>query len=317
MHSRNHNKTSVLENPLFRNSLLFVALGMLPAICIASNVTLQGNFTADDNVQLFSVALGAPAAIDFRSYGYAGGTPSNGSTVPAGGFDTILTLFSASGSFTRTTMTERARPSIPQPAWRAMRASLPISPLAATFWPSLQYDNFSIGDLGNGFTEAGNPNFTADPTFASGGPCPGNMFRDISGTAGRCRSANWTVDFLNVESVTPVTATPEPSALLLAAVGLGLLLASRGRNLRKRSTLTVAILAALATVPLKAQTTNCPSVSGPDYCPVSDFLNGNRALLKIQDIEVIDLGNNASQGKITQLGTSSSSPPTVRQWLRG
>ena len=143
------------------------------------------------------------------------------------------------------------------------------------------------------------------------------MFRDISGTAGRCRSANWTVDFLNVESVTPVTATPEPSALLLAAVGLGLLLASRGRNLRKRSTLTVAILAALATVPLKAQTTNCPSVSGPDYCPVSDFLNGNRALLKIQDIEVIDLGNNASQGKITQLGTSSSSPPTVRQWLRG
>src|SRR5262245_8141420 len=35
-----------------------------------------------------------------------------------------------------------------------------------------------------------------------GGPCPGNVFRDISGTPGRCRSDSWTVDFVNVSSVT-------------------------------------------------------------------------------------------------------------------
>ena len=172
MHSRNHNKTSVLENPLFRNSLLFVALGMLPAICIASNVTLQGNFTADDNVQLFSVALGAPAAIDFRSYGYAGGTPSNGSTVPAGGFDTILTLFSASGSFIEDNDDGAGAPIDPATGI-AGDARITANLAAGGYILAItEYDNFSIGDLGNGFTEAGNPNFTADPTFASGGSLP-------------------------------------------------------------------------------------------------------------------------------------------------
>ncbi len=42
------------------------------------------------------------------------------------------------------------------------------------------------------------------------------------------------------------------------------------------------VVAALASVPLGAQTS-----SGPDYSNVSDFLNGQRTLLKVQDLQVV------------------------------
>ena len=43
------------------------------------------------------------------------------------------------------------------------------------------------------------------------------MFRDISGTAGRCRTGNWALDFVNVASVTSV---PEPGTTALFGAGL-------------------------------------------------------------------------------------------------
>jgi hypothetical protein len=82
-----------------RKLILLVVFAILPITGRASNITLQGNFTADDNAQLFSVFLAAPSRVDVRSFGYAGGTTSTGMVVPAGGFDTVLTLFSSSGVF--------------------------------------------------------------------------------------------------------------------------------------------------------------------------------------------------------------------------
>jgi len=92
-----------------------------------------------------------------------------------------------------------------------------------------QYDNFAAGvDLASGFVESGHPHFTAASAFTTGGPCAGNLFRDISGTAGRCRDGNCAVDFLNVATVTPRSPVPEPAATFLLRVGLaGLCVALR------------------------------------------------------------------------------------------
>lgn len=334
-----------------RKLMLFGVLATLPVICTASNITLQGNFTADDDVQLFSVTLAAPAAVDFRSYGYAGGTTSTGTVVPAGGFDTVLTLFTGSGVFIDDN-DDGAGVATDPATGLAADARITANLAAGSYTLALtQYDNFSLGDLSDGFVEAGNPNFTADPTFTSGGACPGNMFRDISGTAGRCRTGDWTIDFIGASSVTPAAPVPEPSALLLAGIGLALLLLGRirasqtipsflsvcllsrtgQRKQRKRcarrrlttlrafcaAVLGSGVVAAIFTLPLHAQT-NCPtSTSGPDYCHVSDFLNGQRTLLNITDLQAFRLssynnndggeGNNIGNGQdIYQITTSGS-----------
>src|SRR6185437_5725742 len=86
-----------------RNLLLFLAMGLTTALLSkpmwAANITLQGVTGADDAVEQFNVTVDATGPVDIHSYGYAGGTTSTGTVVPRGGFDTILTLFSASGVF--------------------------------------------------------------------------------------------------------------------------------------------------------------------------------------------------------------------------
>ncbi len=64
-----------------RKLTLLVVLAALPLICRASNISLQANFAADDSVQLLSVSLAAPAAVDFQSYGDASG-PAQAQTSP-------------------------------------------------------------------------------------------------------------------------------------------------------------------------------------------------------------------------------------------
>jgi PEP-CTERM motif-containing protein len=291
-----------VTNLLLRKLTLFgIVFAIFPLISRATNITLQGNFTTDDNVQLFSVAIAAPAAVDIRSYGYAGGTTSTGTAVPRGGFDTILTLFNASGVFIDDN-DDGAGAAIDPITGQAADARITANLAAGSYILALtQYDNFSIGNLADGFGETGNPHFTTDPGFGSGGACPGNMFRDISGTAGRCRTANWALDFVNVSSVMPAAAVPEPSALLLAGFGLALLLVGRFRARRKATLLTGALVAALASVPIQAQTK-----SGPDYSQTSDFLNGQRTLLQVTDLQIVTQTRAFNGTDIYPITTSNS-----------
>lgn len=76
---------SAARMPATRKLTLFLVLASFPVIARAADITLQDTFGADDNVQLFSVSLAAPAPLDIRSYGYAGGTTSTGTVVPRGG----------------------------------------------------------------------------------------------------------------------------------------------------------------------------------------------------------------------------------------
>jgi len=78
-------KASFLLFTLIASRLVFT-----PNTARASDITLQGSFTRDDDVQLFDLTVATAGSVDVRSYGYAGGTTSTGISVPRGGFDTIL-----------------------------------------------------------------------------------------------------------------------------------------------------------------------------------------------------------------------------------
>jgi hypothetical protein len=199
-----------------------LSIAFLPGVARADNLTLQGTIGADDAVQLFDFTVATLGSVDLRSYGYAGGATSTGMVVPSGGFETILTLFDSSGNLLSEN-DDGAGVATDPSTGLAGDSRITGTLNAGRYVLALtQYDNFARGKLAEGFVETGHPNFTADPNFTTGGPCPGNQFRDISGAPGRCRNGNWTVDFIGVATVAPVAPVPEPSTaglLLLSCLG--------------------------------------------------------------------------------------------------
>lgn len=214
--------------------IVFLALGFFftPA-ANADNFTLQGSFTQDDQVQLFDLVITTQGTVDLRSFGYAGGTTSTGAIVPRGGFDTILTLFDGAGTFI-VDNDEGTGVAVDPLTMQAFDARITQTLLPGSYIVALtQYDNFATGvSLAAGFDREGRGNFTADPSFTIGAPCPSGQFRDVSVTAGRCRDGSWTMDFVNVARVTPRGAPiPEPTTMLLLGTGLaGIGAASRRRR---------------------------------------------------------------------------------------
>jgi hypothetical protein len=63
----------------------------------AADFSFMGNFTEDDEVQLFNFTVGSTSDVTLRSYSYAGGINAAGQTIARGGFDPILALFNSSG----------------------------------------------------------------------------------------------------------------------------------------------------------------------------------------------------------------------------
>jgi hypothetical protein len=169
--------------------------GSLAQTVKADSFTLQGAFTRDGQAALFDVVLNASSSVDIRSYGYTRGTTSTGIPIPQGGFHPVLTLFSSSGAFIADN-DEGADTPADIASGQSSDARLQVHMNPGTYVVALtQYDNFSIGQLSDGFLSDGQPHFTSDPGFSPFGPCPGNTFRDIS--SGRWRNGNWALDFVN------------------------------------------------------------------------------------------------------------------------
>ncbi len=212
--------------------LTMASLALTAGMMQASNITLEGVFALDDDAQLFDVVVSTAGPADIRTYSYAGGLTSTGRVIAGGGFDPVLTLFNSGGMFLADN-DEGAGIATDPTTGEAFDARITTNLTPGSYIVALtQFDNFAAGDLATGFVEAGHPHFTADPTFTTGAPCPGDLFRDISSTAGRCRNGNWAVDFLNVASVTArsPSSVPEPNAALLLGsglIGLGFVLRRR------------------------------------------------------------------------------------------
>ncbi len=267
----------------------------------ASSITLQGSFTRDDDVQLLDFTVPVSGSVDLRSYGYAGGLTSTGQVVSSGGFDTVLTLFTRNGTLI-TDNDDGPGVAVDPSTGMAADARIMTNLTPGTYTLALtQYDNFANSStLAGGFNEDGHPNFTASLAFTSTGPCPGNLFRDISDAAGHCRNADWTVDFINVSKATPV---PEPSGALMLGAGifaLGFISIFRKKPSPpaiRTLTVATALLSSLLLWPaaLQAQT---------DFSRVGDILDGRRQLLQIQDLMVGYTLQNSNEYRLLNFATA-------------
>jgi uncharacterized protein (TIGR03437 family) len=76
--------------------LLFFGMAAV-RLCAAPGASYSGNFVADDDEREFFFTLSAPGSATLRTFSYAGGVNSAGTTIPAGGFDPTISVFDSGG----------------------------------------------------------------------------------------------------------------------------------------------------------------------------------------------------------------------------
>src|SRR5215471_15185748 len=60
----------------------------------AAGVSATGSFTTSEDVFLETFTLAGTTPVTVQTYGFGGGTNAAGQTIPSGGFDSLVALFS-------------------------------------------------------------------------------------------------------------------------------------------------------------------------------------------------------------------------------
>lgn len=192
---------------------------------LKASMVFSGTLVSDEDLKTFFFKVSDESTITIRTLGYAGGTQSDGNVVPSGGFDSFLTLFVFPGGDLVTTNDDGPNANSDPETGQWLDAAIQQDLAPGSYLAVLsQYDNAPNGStLLSGFSQSGNPNFTNNPTFALGDPCPTAQFRDSTGGAGHCRNGSYTIEFTNALDITesysqlglpPMAPTPEPNTFL-------------------------------------------------------------------------------------------------------
>ncbi|MBI1353118.1 MAG: PEP-CTERM sorting domain-containing protein [Acidobacteria bacterium] len=185
-----------------------VATALLAAGAPAATISFTGAFDFDNDVALQSFTVPVDGVVHLISLGGSGGVNADAATIPSGGFDTVLTLYSAAGDFIDFN-DDGATVALDPLTGLPVDAELELFLVAGDYqFAVTQYDNYPVGDLISGFLYDFDSNFTA---FSG---CPAGEFCDFDGND---RSREWAVDLTLPEAM---TAIPEPGALPLLAAGL-------------------------------------------------------------------------------------------------
>jgi hypothetical protein len=202
---------------------------LLPIPSFASFI-FSGSFNQDDNMLEYEFTIAATSTVTLESFSYGG----NGSTVPAGGFAPVLSVFGLQGSDLLALLGTDDGGTAPSgcgprtrdtsvPGGLCLDAYLPLASLnPGTYLVVLtENDNTPNGpDFAGGFAEQGNGNFTGvNQGF------PGESFLDPLGNQ---RTPNF---YFTISGADSAQALPEPSTVSLLIAGLGLL--ACGRKLKR------------------------------------------------------------------------------------
>jgi len=214
-----------------RLAAALVLVGLAASGARADNFSFQGNFTQDDNVQLFNFTVGSTSDVTLKTLSYAGGVNAAGQTIASGGFDPILALFNGAGL--KIGQNDDGGDNVPaDPVTGAHYDTFLSLPALApgNYTVSVQqYDNFANGpNLSDGFSRTGQGNFTAAFLGPEGATGP---FWDANSTQ---RDSHWAFDVLGVSSAsTPEgPAVPEPSSVVLLGAGMAALAAAAYKRRR-------------------------------------------------------------------------------------
>jgi hypothetical protein len=156
----------------------------------AASFSFRGSLSVSDPVQFFSFTTSTDSTVTLRTFSYAGGTQADGTVVPAGGFDTIVSLFNANLS-PNTFISNNDDGGF----------NVPIDPLTGAGFDSFLEQNLTPGKYTVALSQF--PNFS--PFGAS--YQPDNQFS---------RTDNWNLDILNVDTAN--TTIPQAISVPLAGI---------------------------------------------------------------------------------------------------
>lgn len=196
----------------FYTMLSLTAFVMLNTnITLASNFSFTGNFMQDDAVQFFRFILNEPSNINLQTYSVTGGINASGMTIAAGGFQSILNLWTADGIDLGGVQTVSGDSVF----------NIYLNNVGSYILALTEYNNRAFGDLPGGITDptlfdhSGDGNFTA-PVFSYTPDELGSFFAPD----GSQRSNKWALDISNVSSAQVVSSVPLSDTYLLMVTGL-------------------------------------------------------------------------------------------------
>jgi hypothetical protein len=186
----------------------------------ATTLSYSGNLTADDSIAAFNFVVPTSGLVTVQTFSYAGGTNGASAVIAAGGFDPSFSLFDAGGLLigAQDDATPLCNNVANDPVTNECFDIFFQATLAAGTYLGVitQFDNVANGpNFSDGFTQAGNPFFTA----AFG--CEPGQFCDVDADG---RTSFWAAD------VTVPTVVPLPAAGWLLLSGLAGLGGLRRRN---------------------------------------------------------------------------------------
>lgn len=204
--------------------------GTLPAQAI--DLSFQGVFSRDDDVQFIDFTIGQISTVTLRTYSYAGGINAAGVVIPRGGFDPVIALFHATGEIIDAGNNSLGVPEDPFTHQR-FDALFSLELGAGDYRVAMtQYDNSAVGPtVDDVFTRRGDGNFTPTLTY-----CEAGQFCDVSGVhPWNQRTGAWAIDILNVQSAALVPApVPEPGVATSLLAGFVVTLAVLRRRIAGR-----------------------------------------------------------------------------------
>lgn len=189
---------------------VFVLLALVAPSAVGGVILYQGSFNADDQVQEFLFTIASTETVTIQTYGYAGGVV-NSTTIPEGGFDPYLVLFTPTSNIPGSIIGCANPANIDSVTGDCLDAYLQETLGPGTYTLALMVnDNSPTGGPFDPFADDGNPGFTCAEIGLTGEFC------DVGSALYELRTGNWALTITGADSSVEL---PEPGALSLATIG--------------------------------------------------------------------------------------------------